>query len=149
MSSTTIADGDLTKDEILVKPDNSCNTYEWELWRSSGVTRISSLAKPLSGIVVELKLKPMIVTSNDSTLGFEHELHKYTRRRLNQGWNPGWTWRSLQLLRVVHTLSFGANHCYYSNSGGMFLLIQAEGRITVRIRHSHNILLHLHHHSIR
>ena len=85
MSSTTIPDGDLLTNEILVKPDNPCNSYEWELQGSSGLTRISSLAKPLSGIVVELMLKPMIVTSNESTLGFEHELNKYTRRRINQG----------------------------------------------------------------
>ena len=85
MSLTTIADKDLTKDEILVKPDNPCNTYEWELQRLSGVTRISSLVKFPSSIVVKLMLRPMIVTSNDSTLGFEHELDKYTRRRLNQG----------------------------------------------------------------
>ena len=85
MSLTTIADGDLTKDEILVKPDNPCNTYEWELQRSSGVTRISSLVKFPSSIVVKLMLRPMIVTSIESTLGFEHELDKYTRRRLNKG----------------------------------------------------------------
>ena len=85
MSSTTIPDGDLAKDEILVEPDNPCNSYEWELKGLSGLTRISSLVKSLSGTIVELTLKPTIVISNDSTLGFEHELDKYTRRRLNQG----------------------------------------------------------------
>ena len=64
MSSTTIPDRDLTKDEILVEPDNPCNSYEWELQRLAGVTRISSLVKFPSGTVVELMLKPMIVTSN-------------------------------------------------------------------------------------
>ena len=64
MSSTTIPDGDLTKDEILVEPDTPCNSYEWELQGLSGVTRNSSLVKFPSDTVVELVLKPMIVTSN-------------------------------------------------------------------------------------
>ena len=31
MSSTSIPDGDLTKDEILVEPDDPCNSYEWSI----------------------------------------------------------------------------------------------------------------------